>query len=70
VPSPKKLNVASMRMAFPSQIEAMMRIGAVTLGRIWLAIMHRWRQPRACAASRGSVSPRALLHEQCVSCPG
>ena len=34
VPRPKKLNEASIRMAFPSQMEAMIRIGAVTFGRI------------------------------------
>ena len=36
VPTPRKDSVASMRMALPSQIEAMTRIGAVTLGRMWL----------------------------------
>jgi len=38
-------------MALPSQIEAMTRIGAVTLGRMWLRMMRGWRQPTACAAS-------------------
>src|SRR5512132_953746 len=66
VPSPRKVKEASIRMAFPSQIEAMMSIGAVTLGRIWLAMMCRWRQPRACAASTygfcfaESTAPRTM----------
>ena len=51
VPTPRNESVASMRIALPSQIEAMTRIGAVTFGRIWLRMMRGWRQPMACAAS-------------------
>jgi len=32
VPRPKKLSEASMKMAFPSQMEAIIKIGAVTFG--------------------------------------
>ena len=51
VPTPRNDSVASIRMALPSQIEAMMRIGAVTLGRICVVMMRGWRQPIAWAAS-------------------
>ena len=51
VPTPRNESVASMRIALPSQIEAMTRIGAVTLGRMWLRMIRGWRQPMACAAS-------------------
>ena len=51
VPTPRKLSVASMRIALPSQIEAMTRIGAVTFGRMWLTRMRGWRHPMASAAS-------------------
>ena len=51
VPTPRKDSVASMRIALPSQIDAMIRMGAVTLGRMWRQDEPRWRQPRACAAS-------------------
>ena len=33
VPRPKKLSEASMKMAFPSQMEAMIKMGAVTFGQ-------------------------------------
>src|SRR5205814_9744984 len=51
VPTPREESVASIRIALPSQIEAMTRIGAVTLGRMWLMMMRGWRHPMACAAS-------------------
>jgi hypothetical protein len=51
VPTPRKLSVASMRIALPNQMDAMMRIGAVTLGRMWLRMMRGCRQPMAWAAS-------------------
>ena len=51
VPRPKKLSEASMKIAFPSQMEAMIKIGAVTFGRIWLVMRRRWPHPRARADS-------------------
>src|SRR2546428_13059487 len=41
-PRPRNESVASIRMALPSQIEAITRIGAVTLGRMWLRMIRRW----------------------------
>ena len=50
VPSPKKLNAASMTMAFPSHTVAMTRIGANTFGSTWRATIRPGEAPRACAA--------------------
>ncbi len=53
-------------MALPSQMEAMIRIGAVTFGRIWLTMIRKWGQPRARAASTyglclaESTAPRTM----------
>ena len=53
-------------IAFPSQIDAMTRIGAVTFGRMWLRMIRGWRQPKACAASTyrfclaASTAPRTI----------
>ena len=51
VPTPRNDRVASIRIALPSQIDPITRIGAVTLGRMWLRMMRGWRQPMAWAAS-------------------
>src|SRR5207247_1554636 len=51
VPTPRKLSDASMRMALPSQMEARMRMGAVTWGRRWMAMIGKSLQPMACAAA-------------------
>src|SRR5439155_18660329 len=51
VPTPRNESVASIRIALPSQIEAMTRIGAVTLGRMWVMMIRGWRHLLAYAAS-------------------
>src|SRR5207302_6073301 len=66
VPTPRNESVASIRIALPSQIEAMTRIGAVTLGRMWVMMIRGWRHPIACAASTyrfcfaESTAPRTM----------
>src|SRR5207247_9555627 len=51
VPTPRNVAEDSMRIALPNQIDAMIRMGAVTLGRMWRTMIRRWRQPIARAAS-------------------
>src|SRR5881397_3937690 len=51
VPSPRKLNEASTRMAFPNWAVSMIRYGAMTLGMIWRRITFRCELPRARAPS-------------------
>src|SRR5438552_18328273 len=66
VPTPRNDKVASIKIALPSQIEAMTRIGAVTLGRMWVMMIRGWRHPMACAASTyrfcfaESTAPRTM----------
>ncbi len=55
VPSPRKLNEASTRMAFPNWAVSMIKYGAMTLGMICRRITHGCELPTARAASTYSL---------------
>src|SRR5262245_19615845 len=65
VPRPRKDSAASVRMAVENDTVAWTRMGAITLGRTWRAIVRRLEAPIARAASmKGTcttvrVGPRA-----------
>src|SRR5207245_5395006 len=69
VPTPRKLSEASMRIALPNQIDAMIRMGAVTLGSLWRSSIRRSWYPLAWAASPSHIEMDAPLPVTSTSPP-